>query len=311
MLLWAIITIILAGVLWVAWTVIKTIYKNCIVKPINYISNSNTARTIKAEKEAKLNKIFASHGKAYEYTCIYYPKEYAGDPRVPGILANYKSLLNGDILDPKMIHAPSETLIDPETKESETNDDYLTYLEGQTKALKRAKLVSEAMTSEYKRVSKLFRENGIIRDFRTELLDQGLPIIYLESAVTTERMQTYKPGDWKDLIEAVASYEEVFDRFSIDEYLKTIQDKKTLIDEDKMRIFDTLYTVEEIDPQLIKTYLNDDPKEDIYELVAELNDIKNDKGVSSTKAFNIFLESKRQAGEAERLRESYKKAVRA
>ena len=307
---WAIITIILAGVLWLAWTVITFLFKKCVVAPVNYVVNSNTARTIKAEREAQLEKIFSSHGKAYEYTCILYPKIYQGDPRVPSILDNYKRLLKGDPIDTKMIHAPSETLIDPDTNEPTLNEDYLTYLEGQTKALKRAKVVSEVMTAEYKRIKKLFKETEIIRDFRMELLDLGLPAVYLESAVTPERMQTYKPGDWKDLIEAVISYGEVFDRFSIDEYLKTISNKKTLLDEDKMKIFHTLYTVEEVDPYLIKTYIEDDPKEDIYELVTELEELKSDRGISSNEAFNILMESKRQITEAESLRESYKKAIR-
>ena len=305
MYLWAFFTIILAVLLFIAWSAFKFIIKG-IALPINFLVNKHLQSIEAAEKRAILERIFESHGKAYEYTCILHPKEFEGN--VTGILANYKDLLSGKILDPDMKHAPSEKLYDPNLKEDVPNEDYLTYLEAQVKALK--KTASERMTSELKRIRKLFKETKLLFNFRMELLEQGLSGQYLEPAVTPERIQKYKPSDWKELIDAIVFYESIFECTSIVKFLETMTDKKSLLDEDKMRTFHILYSMEKVDPYLIKCYIEEEHEEDITDIVQELGDIKDDNDIPPNEAFNILMERMRQTKEEEKLRSEYSKAVR-
>jgi hypothetical protein len=308
MFLWALFTIILAVLLFIAWSTFKLIIKG-IALPINFLVNKHLKSIEVAEKNAILERIFESYGKAYEYTCILHPKEFEG--KVTEILANYKSLLNGKILDPDMKHAPSEKLYDKDLKEDVPNEDYLTYLEAQVKTLKKAdRPISEHMTSELKKTRKLFKETRLLLDFRMELLEQGLSAQYLEPAVTPERIQKYKPSDWKELIDAIVFYESIFEWTSIAKFLETITDKKSLLDVDKMRTFHILYSMEDIDPYLIKCYIEEGHNEDIVDIVQELEDIKDGDSVPPNEAFNILMDRMGRTKEEEELRSKYNKAVR-
>jgi hypothetical protein len=167
--------------------------------------------------------------EAYERMCVVHPLEYKDDPSVPGVIAQYKKLLSGELQDPEGRHVPSEYLLD------HRNLDYETYILAQKKALgKDGRLCKEA-----KRLKAVNEEEDLRTDFTVKLIDMGFPAEVLDAVMSDEKLNTFKAADWKKLTGAVKEYLSEYDVEIVTEYLETFHDIKTLANGDKMEAYAT------------------------------------------------------------------------
>jgi hypothetical protein len=260
------------------------LFNKCVVTPINILA-------IKNEEKRKLQEIFLSHGKAYEEVYTNNPLKYENDPRVPEIIKTYQELLSGKLLDEDMKHTPSKEIMFEGVMIP--NDDYLEYLKNQTKALKNQSSPYQNMEREYKRVKKETDENKMLWDFRMKLANMGLPGHLLLEVIpdqgAEERINKYKPSDWKKIIAAIIKYEKEYGNVYISNSIILVTDKDTFLDEEKMETYFTLVQGEHIPAVLVAAYVQDQiTVEDLkkaYGLILDL-DITPEEALRKIKSQN-------------------------
>jgi len=240
-----------------------------------------------------------SISKVYEEMCILHPLEHEGDPRVEDVVARYKDLLKGKILDPDGKHIPTETL------DGRLNPDYKRYLRSQVRAMTRAGMDPAWFKEELKRFSKIDKFEDIGADFYIALEKMGAPEYFTTALCAQGRMEKYIPEEWKELIAQVKKYEASYHPADVIYFLESVSDKDDLLDEAKMDAFTKLRELG-IDDKLAAAYIHYDiSEEDLEDIVT----VMEDESVSCEEALKSVLERKKAELKTDLLKETYRQKV--
>jgi hypothetical protein len=237
----------------------------------------------------------------YEELCIKNPLDHINDPRIPEVISKYRDIIKGLTPDPMGQYAPSEKI------EGQTNEDYIVYLKNQKKNLTKQGINVEWMKNELARMKNLDKANQAVSGFFSTLIDMGLPAILFPIVVTEERMETYKPTDWKKLIKAIEEYiANDCALQNIGVFLLHYNDEDIIYSSDKMYQFDMLLK-HDVPIPLAKMVVED--KIDIGTMVDVINKVQHagytwDEAIQET--FILMLEDQ----ERQQLRDEYRKAVK-
>ena len=286
------------------YKVVKTFVINPIMRdkdatlytPLNAFRESNKYDTI--IKDASKNAP-ASISQLYEEMCINNPCAYEDDPNLSKVISDYKNLLKGKILDPEAKHAPSEYL------EGISNNDYAIYLKSQIRVLGKVGKDVIWFKEELKRFAKCEKEELYEADFMINFSTMGAPESILSSLVSENRMETFSPDDWKELVAKVKEYAKLYSSVDISYFLELINDKAILLDEAKMEAFHQLRELN-IDEELAAAYIRRDLSSDDF---AEVSDIMERYAMTCEEALEKVLSSKKSASKKEALKRSYKDQV--
>lgn len=237
----------------------------------------------------------------YEELCIKNPLDHINDPRIPEVITKYSDIIKGVTLDPVGKYAPSEKI------DGQTNEDYIVYLKNQKRALAKQGMNVEWMKNELARMKNLDKANQAVSGFFSMLIDMGLPAILFPIVVTEERMETYKPTDWKKLIKAIEEY--VTNDCALQNigvYFLHYNDEKIIYNSEKMYQFDMLLK-HNVPIPLAKMVVED--KIDIGTMIDVINKVQHagytwDEAIQET--FTLMLEDQ----ERQELRNAYRKAVK-
>jgi hypothetical protein len=106
----------------------------------------------------------------YEKLCVLEPVQYRNDPRIPAVLAKYKKVLKGQLLDKEGRHMPTPKL------NGKLNPDYATYIRNQHKAFTDAGKLSDVawLDEELKRVRREGRSKSLRKEYTEILLGMGV-----------------------------------------------------------------------------------------------------------------------------------------
>lgn len=240
-----------------------------------------------------------SISELFEEMCINNPTPYENDPNIPKVLQDYKDLLQGRIEDPDGKHIPSEFLL------GIRNSDYGVYLKSQIKVLRKSGKDVSWFKKEFKRFNQNDKEELFESDFFVELQKMGVSDNLIGAAVTDSRMENYNPDDWKQLAEKLKEYDEVYSDRAIVLFLEAIEDKETLLNEDKMEAFSNLLDLD-LDEKLAAAYIEGDLSSEDLEEVA---DIMDKYSMSCEEALERFLNSKAATLKTLSLQDKYRRKV--
>jgi hypothetical protein len=186
------------------------------------------------ESAAIDNRLAISHrevivniSEAYERMCVLEPMEYKNDPAIPGIIAQYKKLLSGELKDPEGRHVPSEFLLE------ERNPDYDRYINAQRGT------GNKGLRRESRRLKVAIGEENLRNEFTTQLLLMKFPALVINSVLSEEKLNSYSSEDWKKLTQRVSQYCEEYSAEAVAEFLETFHDLNVLLDPEKLLSFVT------------------------------------------------------------------------
>jgi hypothetical protein len=167
----------------------------------------------------------------FEEMCIRNPLQYKDDPAVAEVIAEYRALLSGRLLDIEGRHVPSVLI------NGVRNPDYETYLKAQKKALTRAQTIKSGVCSELKRLDRLSKEDDARADVVVKLLQMNLPLPVLNGAVRDEKLNTYTAEDWVKFGRCMKVYLSEYPEEIVTEFVETFDAHEIIFDSDKMEHF--------------------------------------------------------------------------
>ena len=264
--------------------------------PLSAFRESNTYDSI--VKGASDLDIF-SISDLFEEMCILNPTSYENDPRIQKVLKDYKDLLKGRIEDPDGTHIPSEILL------GIRNSDYGVYLKSQIRALKRSGKDITWFRDELKRFCQNDKEEMFEADFYIMLEKMGASVNHIGALVNDDRMENYSPEDWKILVDKVIVYSEKYSDSDIVYFLDLINDKETLLNDDKMEAFSKLVELgieEELAAAYIKEEISSDDLEQVSENIARYS-------MTCEEALEKVLSDKSKSLKTISLQEMYRKKI--
>lgn len=186
----------------------------------------------------------------FEEMCILHPLQYKNDPTLPEVIANYKSLLNGEILDVEGRHVPSVKI------NGARNPDYQTYLESQKKALAKAQVARVGVNQELGRLDRLDAEDNARADLLVELLKMNIPVSVLNGALVDEKINEYTAEDWKDFGKIVKDYLSEYPEEIVAEFMCAFHSHKIVFDSDKMEQF-AIFRKYQVPMRVVKEIIQD------------------------------------------------------
>lgn len=237
----------------------------------------------------------------YEELCIKNPLGHVNDPRIPDVISKYRDIIQGVTLDPMGKYAPSEKI------GRQTNDDYIVYLKNQKKALSKQGMNAEWMKNELGRMKNLDKANQAVSGFFSMLTEMGMPPVLFPIIVTEERMESYKPTDWKKLIKAIDEYSANDCALqNIGVFFLHYNDENIIYNPEKMYQFDMLLK-HEVPIPLAKMVVED--KIDVGTMIEIINKVQHigytwEEAIQET-LLNILEDQERQE-----LIDTYRKAVK-
>lgn len=237
----------------------------------------------------------------YEELCIRNPIDHINDPRIPNVISQYREIINGSKLDPLGKYAPSEKI------NGETNEDYVLYLKNQKRALSKQGTDTTWIKKELGRIRNLEKANEAVSGFFETLTDMGLSPVLFPMIVTEERMEKYKPSDWKDLIKATDEYcANDCALQNIGLFFLHYNDEEIIYNAEKMYVFDMLLKHDLPIPlakMVVENKVNVEKAIEIIEKVQQL-------GYSWGEAIQETMLDLMEEQEKQSLIESYKKELK-
>lgn len=240
-----------------------------------------------------------SISELFEEMCINNPTVYEDDPNIPKVLKDYKDVLHGRIEDPEGKHIPSEFL------QGIRNSDYGVYLKSQIRVLKKAGKDVEWFKAEYKRFNQNDKEELFEADFYIKLMEMGAPENLVAGMVTDSRMESYSPDDWEQLVDKIKEYNEVYSDRSIALFLEAVEDKETLLNDDKMEAFDKLLELG-FDEKLAAGYIDGDLASEDLE---EISDLMEKYSMDCEEALEHYLKGRSSTLKTLSLQDKYRRQV--
>lgn len=169
----------------------------------------------------------------YEKMCILDPISYKNDPSLPGIIAEYKNIISGSILDPQGHNIPSRELL------GKHNPDYDKYIHNQAAALNTKTFSHQASTffEEEKRIKENEEKEELKSEIMGLLISQNIPPLVVHSAMTKKKLEIYSSEDWISFYKKVKEYLEISDRSIVTSFVENIDDLSLILDEDMFNKF--------------------------------------------------------------------------
>jgi len=237
----------------------------------------------------------------YEELCVRNPGDHKKDPRIPSVISQYNDIIHGKTPDPEGQYAPSEKI------DGELNADYITYLKNQKKALKAKGDNVEWIKNELARLQKIDRADTAVRGFFSQLIDMGMPPVLFTMVVTEERMESYSPKDWKEMISHINEYLENDCAIqNIGAFLLYYDDPDIIYNHSKMYQFDMLLK-HGIPVPLAKMVIEDQIHIDtMIEVITKVQERGYDWDEAMEETFSDLLENQ----ERQEFREMYQDIVK-
>lgn len=169
----------------------------------------------------------------YERMCITEPLKHKGDASIPQLIADYKDIILGKVLDPQGLNIPSEVLL------GVPNPDYKKYVSNQARALEKASMLkpSKALKDEERRVVRLKEEENVRSQFIADLVCQGVPALTASAAASDAKLNTYTADDWKKFCKVVQGYVSISDSLKVMRFVELFDEKEIIFDSKKYERF--------------------------------------------------------------------------
>lgn len=221
----------------------------------------------------------------YERMCILEPLANKNNTSIPSLIADYQDIISGRTLDPEGLNIPSEVLL------GRPNPDYKRYLANQAMATRAASLTDTAdtLSKENSRVVRLGKEESTKNQFYAYLVEQGIPLLIVVSALTDEKLNTYSADDWRSFCKSVKGYLALAPRDTVQKFVTIFDDKNIVLDLKKFENFVVFDQYEVPDPilvELIKDRISPEQAIRIISLVQE-DDYEWDEAMTEVLADDI------------------------
>lgn len=169
----------------------------------------------------------------YERMCILDPVSNKNDPSIQKVIADYQDIILGRVLDPEGLNIPSEELL------GRSNPDYCRYLSNQAKAQKKAIFIdpSNALHKERARHIAETKGNEGMNKLFAYLVEQGVPPMIVDAALTEAKANTYTADDWKTFCKVVLGYLSTTPRNIVTDFVKLFDEKEVIFDTKKFENF--------------------------------------------------------------------------
>ena len=169
----------------------------------------NTDLKLFRESHAVANVI--SHGaldlkesivQKYERMCVLDPISNKNDPSIQKVIADYQDIILGRVLDPEGLNIPSEELL------GRNNPDYVKYLSNQARAQKKALFIDPSNALQKERARHIAETKGNVGMTKLfiYLVEQSIPPMIVDAALTEAKANTYTAEDWKIFCKVVLGY---------------------------------------------------------------------------------------------------------
>jgi hypothetical protein len=173
----------------------------------------------------------------YENKCILNPIPHKNDPSLPKIIAEYKKIISGDILDPHGYNIPSREIL------GKHNPDYDKYIHNQAQALKTETFSHQAsiLFEEEKRIKEGEEKEELRNEIMGLLIAQNIPPLVVHAAMSEKKLETYTSENWVSFYKKVKEYLEISDRSIVNSFVENTDDLSIILDEDMFNKFSTFY----------------------------------------------------------------------
>lgn len=160
---------------------------------------------------------FQNASEAYEKMCLIDPLEHKNDPRIPGLLEQYRKIIHGEIADPEATHIPSEYV------EGRPNPDYLTYLKNQHRINPER---TQWMVAEIERVSRVKEERDVINEYGGMIMSMGFPPDLMAAALLEDRINALDAEQWKRFVSVTKEYLKDYEDEVVYHFMKHFTDTR-------------------------------------------------------------------------------------
>jgi hypothetical protein len=204
----------------------------------------------------------------YERMCVLDPVSNKNDPSIQKVIADYQDIILGRVLDPEGLNIPSEELL------GRNNPDYVKYLSNQARAQKKALFIdpSNALQKERARHIAETKGNEGINKLFAYLVEQSIPPMIVDAALTEAKANTYTAEDWKIFCKVVLGYLSTTPHNIVMNFVKLFDEKEVIFDTKKFEKF-IIYSEYQIPGlilvELIRGRITDDQASRITDLVQQ------------------------------------------